>query len=237
MLIKIQRNTLKRRDDVQSLTPVVHRLFAYCVSFSSRLLTLFLIQFLFIQSTMAELYKYLNEDGVTVLDSHVPARYVKNGYTILSNDGRILEVVPRALTQEEIRERDRLLADQQQKEKVEREQKIADQNLLRIYSTPEDVIRARDTKISSIDNFIKTSQGNLQRLEKQKRNLESTLADIERAGRTLPKDPLNRIRNVEIRIRTTQREIGEKRMEMEALEKSFATDLQRVRQLYGSRDG
>ena len=54
------------------------------------------------------------------------------------------------------------------------------------------------------------------------------MADIERAGRTLPKDPLNRIRNIEIRIRTTQREIGEKRAEMEALEKSFASDLQRV---------
>jgi predicted RNase H-like nuclease (RuvC/YqgF family) len=163
---------------------------------------------------------------VTVLDSHVPARYVKNGYTILSNDGRILEVVPRALTEAEIRERDRLLADKQQEE---REQKIADHNLFRIYRTPEDVMRARDTKIASIDNFIKTSRGNLQRLETQKRNLASTLADIERAGRTIPEGPLNRIRNVDTRIRTTQREIGEKRMEMEALEKSFAIDLQRVR--------
>ncbi|MFT6437155.1 MAG: hypothetical protein ACJAVI_005229 [Candidatus Azotimanducaceae bacterium] len=203
---------------------------------SYRLLTLFLIQILFTQSAKAELYKYLNEDSVTVLDSHVPARYVKNGYTILSNDGRILEVVPRALTEEEIRERDRLLAVKQQEEKEEREQKIADHNLLRIYSTPEDVIRARDTKIASVDNFIKTSQGNLQRLEIQKRNLASTLADIERAGGAIPKGPLNRIRNVDTRIRTTQREIGEKRMEMEALEKSFATDLQRVRQLYGSPD-
>lgn len=43
----------------------------------------------------AELYKYTNEDGVTVLDSHIPARYVKNGYSILSLDGRILEVVLR----------------------------------------------------------------------------------------------------------------------------------------------
>ena len=60
----------------------------------------------------AELYKYTNEDGVTVLDSHVPARYVKNGYTILSLDGRVLEVVPRALTDNEIRERDRRLAEE-----------------------------------------------------------------------------------------------------------------------------
>jgi len=205
--------------------------------FVPSLLILLAVQFLFVQSVKAELYKYLNEDGVTVLDSHVPARYVKNGYTILSIEGRVLEVVPRALTEEEIWERDRLLADQLQQEKLEREQKIADQNLLRIYSTPEDVIRARDTKITSIDNFIKTSQGNLQRMETQKRNLEATLADIERAGGSIPKDPLNRIRNVEIRIRSTQQEISEKRTEMEKLEKSFAIDLERVRQLYGARDG
>ena len=85
----------------------------------------------------AELYKYMNEDGVTVLDSHVPARYVKNGYTILSLDGRVLEIVPRALTDEEIRVRDRRLTEDRQSERLAREQKIADQNLLRIYSTPE----------------------------------------------------------------------------------------------------
>ena len=146
-------------------------------------------------------------------------------------------MVPRALTEEEIRARDRMLAAQQQKEKLKQEQKIADQNLLRIYSTPEDVIRARDTKITSIDNFIRTSQGNLQRLERRKRNLESTLASIVRAGGTTPEDPLNRIRHVEIRIRTTEREIIEKRTEMKALEKSFATDLQRLKQLYGAREG
>tara|TARA_A100001037_G_scaffold284564_1_gene291076 strand:- start:328 stop:561 length:234 start_codon:yes stop_codon:yes gene_type:complete len=62
-------------------------------------------------AAQAELYKYTNEDGVTVLDSHVPARYVKNGYTILSLDGRVLEVVERALTDAEIRDRDQRLAE------------------------------------------------------------------------------------------------------------------------------
>jgi len=37
----------------------------------------------------AKLYKYMDEDGGNVLDSNVPARYVKNGYTMLSLDGRV----------------------------------------------------------------------------------------------------------------------------------------------------
>ncbi|MDZ7686728.1 MAG: hypothetical protein U5O39_18595 [Gammaproteobacteria bacterium] len=105
----------------------------------------------------AELYKYTNEDGVTVLNSRVPARYVKNGYTVLSMDGRVLEVVPRALTKEELKARDRRLAEEKRREQERREQEIADENLLRLYSRPEDVIRARDTKLDSIDSFIETS--------------------------------------------------------------------------------
>ena len=31
---------------------------------------------------LAELWRCKNEDGVTVLDSHLLARHVKNGYTI-----------------------------------------------------------------------------------------------------------------------------------------------------------
>ncbi|MFN3236150.1 MAG: hypothetical protein ACE37D_03715 [Pseudomonadales bacterium] len=182
----------------------------------------------------AELYKYVNEDGVTVLDSHVPARYVKNGYSILSIDGRVLEVVPRALTDEEIRIRDAALAEQRAREKAEREQKIADQNLLRIYGSPEDVVRARDTKLASIEGFINTSKGNVARLESQKRSLESQLADIERAGGTISKERLNQIRSIENRIRSNEAEIQEKLGEMNQLRATFSADLKRVRELYES---
>tara|TARA_R110002072_G_scaffold1369_7_gene11387 strand:+ start:79416 stop:80057 length:642 start_codon:yes stop_codon:yes gene_type:complete len=180
----------------------------------------------------AELYKYVNEDGVTVLDSHVPARYVKNGYSILSLDGRVLEVVQRALSDQEIRDRDSQLAEQRAREKAEREQKVADQNLMRIYGTPEDVVRARDTKLASIEGFINTSRGNLARLESQKRSLESQLADIERAGGTIGKNRLAQIRSIENRIRSNEAEIAAKQGEMDELRANFGADLKRVRELY-----
>ena len=40
----------------------------------------------YLNTVAAELYRYKNKDNVTVLDSYVPARYVKNGYAILSLD-------------------------------------------------------------------------------------------------------------------------------------------------------
>ena len=180
----------------------------------------------------AELYRYKNEDNVTVLDSHVPARYVKNGYTILSLDGRVLEVVPRALSDKEIRDRDRRLAEEERLAREKREREIVDQNLMRLYATPGDVIRARDAKISSIDSLIKTQEGTIQRLQSQKRQQESALADIERAGGVIGKDRLARIRTIDSRIAQVESEIRKKEAEKGTLNVSYAEDLKRVKELY-----
>lgn len=182
----------------------------------------------------AELYKYKNEDGVTVLDSYVPARYVKDGYTILSLNGRVLEVVPRALTDAEIWARDRQLAEQNRIDRERREQKVADQNLLRLYSTPEDVVRARDTKLGSIESFVNTQSGNLRRLREQKRQLESSLADVERSGGTISQDVLDRISSIEGRMVQIESETQVKNEEMDVLRSNFAADLKRVLELYGN---
>lgn len=200
---------------------------------SWHLLIMFVLwQLLIASPATAELYRYKNEDGVTVLDSHVPARYVKNGYTILSLDGRVLEVVPRALTDQEIRDRDRELAEAEEVARIKREREIADQNLMRLYSTPGDVIRARDAKISSIDSLIETQRGNVQRLESQQQQLEASLADIQRAGGVVGKDSLARIRAIENRIAQVNAEIDSKLREKQAMELSYSADLKRVKELY-----
>jgi len=185
----------------------------------------------------AELYKYVNEDGVTVLDSHVPARYVKNGYTILRVDGRVLEVVPRALSDEEIRIRDLNLAEERRRNRIEREQNIADQNLLRIYSRPEDVIRVRDDKIATIEFAISTDKGRRSRLQSQKRDMQASLADIERAGGVITSERLSQIRAIDNKMRQNEREIASKLDEMNTLQASYAADLKRVRELYDESIG
>lgn len=197
-------------------------------------IVLIMVMLVISMASSAELYKYTNEDGITVLDNYVPARYVKDGYTILSLDGRILEVIPRALTEEELRDREDTLAESQRLAREEREKIVADQNLLVLYSTPEDVERARDTKLRSIEGFIDTQKGNLRRLEGQKRKLEASLADIERVGGTINQDSLDRINTIEGRMVQINSEISVKRDEMEILRASYAIDLKRVRELYGS---
>lgn len=193
------------------------------------LLPLILMQ----QGWTIELYKYVNEDGVTVLDSRIPTRYVRSGYTILSSDGRVLEVVARALTKEEIIERDRLAA-LELKHRLEREEKeAADANLMRLYSIPEDVIRARDSKLATINGFIKATRTNLQRMVAKKRHFDALAADVERAGGTISQENIDSIQNAAERIEQTEQEISNKLLEIEQVKQAYARDLIRVKDLYG----
>lgn len=183
-------------------------------------------------SAGAKLYKYTNKEGITVLDSQIPPRYAKYGYTILDSDGRVLKVVPGALTPAQEKAREEKLARQKRREEAKKKQEIADQNLLMLYSTPQDVIRARDSKLASIKGFIDTSKGNIERLEEEKRNIESSLANVERAGGKVEKDQVDRIHNINNSVRQIQQEIQDKQNEMVQLRASFAADLKRIRQLY-----
>jgi hypothetical protein len=180
------------------------------------------------------LFKYLNEDGVTVLNNYIPPGIVQNGYTILNEDGRVLEVVPRALTPEELRQREGELAESQSLAQKLKEQKEADQNLLILYSTPEDVERARDTKLASIEGYIRTQKDHLRRMLGQKHWHEANLADMERAGDSIDEESLDRIRVIEGRMAIVNSELEGKLSELDVLRTNYAADLTRVRELLGS---
>lgn len=194
-------------------------------------LVVIMVGMVVVRAESAELYKYIDENGVTVLESTVPARYLKRGYTILSLDGRVLEVVPRALTAQETAEKEMRLAEIKRLDQEEDARIAADLTLLRLYSTPEDVERAMDTKVHSIQGFIDTQKGNLERLKVMKREMEAKLADVERAGGEIRKEPLERIRTLEVRIERIDVEIAGKYEEIDEIRISFGEDLERVRAL------
>ncbi|VTL98770.1 Keratin type II cytoskeletal 75 [Pseudomonas aeruginosa] len=83
-----------------------------------------------------ELYRYVNDKGVVVLDRQgVPPQYIGKGYQVLNDQGRVIRTVPPAPTAEELRQR-----------KAAQAQASSDAQLLRLYSSVEDVDRARERR-------------------------------------------------------------------------------------------
>lgn len=131
----------------------------------------------------AELYRYTDDKGTTVLSRQgVPPEHIARGYEVLNDQGRVVRVVPPAPSAEEM-----------QRLAEEKAKASSDAQLLRLYSTPEDVERARQRKLTELDGLVAVARGNLQGVRIQQANLQSQAADHERAGREVPAHLLAKI--------------------------------------------
>lgn len=171
----------------------------------------------------AELYRYVDDRGVIVLDRHgVPPQHIGRGYQVLNEQGRVIREVPPAPTAEEY--------EQIQAEKA---RAAADRRLLRLYASVEDVERAETRRLAELDSVIGLTQGNLHALRNQHENLQRQAADHERAGRAVPDNLLAQIANLEQEQASLLRDL--KRYEAGRVEarSSFAADRKRISELLG----
>lgn len=175
--------------------------------------------------TAGELYRYVDDRGVTVLSRQgVPPEFIGNGYEVLNDQGRVIQVVPPAPSPEE---RQRLAA--------EKARAGSDKQLLRLYSSPEDVDRARARKMAELDGMIGIVRGNLQSARTQQANLESLAADHERAGRAVPEHLLAQIENQKVERQRLKAEIARYEEIRKRAQASFEADRRRVSELLGRR--
>ena len=80
----------------------------------------------------ANMYRYTDENGQIVISSTIPQEATKRGYDILSNNGRVIETIPPAPTEEEIAAREA----EKQRQKELAEQREQDRALLKRFSHP-----------------------------------------------------------------------------------------------------
>lgn len=174
-------------------------------------------------AVQAELYRYVDDKGVVVLNRQgVPPQHIGKGYEVLNDQGRVTRVVPPAPTQEE---RQRLLE--------AKARANSDAQLLRLYASVKDVERAKARKLSELDSVIGITRGNLQSLRSQQANLQSQAAAHERAGRDVPKQLLTQIDNLNREQTSLRRDIERYEQVRKQAEVSFAEEHRRVGELLG----
>ncbi|WP_137819052.1 DUF4124 domain-containing protein [Pseudomonas sp. 2FG] len=173
----------------------------------------------------AELYRYVDAKGVTVLDRlGVPPEYISKGYEVLNDQGRVVKVIPPAPSAEEM-----------QRQLADKARASSDAQLLRLYSTVDDVDRAQARKLAELDGVISAAQGNLQSLRTQQANLQSQAADQERAGRQVPEHLVAQIDNLKAEQAGLQKDILRYQEGRKQAEASFAADRARLFELIGTR--
>lgn len=172
-------------------------------------------------ASAVELYRYTDERGTTVLSRQgVPPEHIGRGYQVLNEQGRVIRVIPPAPTAEEL-----------QRMQLEKARALSDVQLLRLYSTPEDVERARQRKLAELDGLIGVARGNLQSVRTQQGNLQSQAAEHERAGREVPAHLLAQIENQIAEQARLKSDIERYRALREQSNANFDADLDRLKQL------
>ena len=126
-----------------------------------------------------------------------------------------------------------IVVNQRQRLAEEKARASSDAQLLRIYSEPKDVDRARDRKLAELDGLISVAQSNLHSLRTQQANLQAKAAEFERAGREVPEHLLVQIDNIKAEQAGVEKDIQRYRDNRTAAEATFAADRARLVKLRG----
>ena len=178
-----------------------------------------------------KLYRYKSSQGTVVIDDHVPPDYTKNGYEILNLMGQVLEVVPRELTAEELRNLSSEEALRRKKKKLEDAQLDYDRSLLMRYSDTQDIEAVRDRTIRELAIRRSILYGNVNSNKGQVERQQAKAANIERAGRTVPQSLLDNIEQLKKEIALSEIDITARKAEIETVKQEYQKDIERFRYL------
>ncbi len=119
------------------------------------------------EAAAANTYRYLNDRGQTVYGSTVPPQFVKNGYEVLNENGAVIQVVPRALTEAELAEQEATRAEREAAEAEIQARIDADNLLVRLYRSPDEIARKRDERLTIIDGQMTALLSSYTKLESE----------------------------------------------------------------------
>jgi hypothetical protein len=166
------------------------------------------------------LYRFRNANGSLMISSVLPEQAIYTGYEIIDNRGRVLRVVEPAMPEEERR-------------KMQEEMRLRQQDnqLKRLYPTPEDAERARDRQIASLRLGIDYARGIISQLDGKLAAEVASAADAERAGKPVPEAVQANIELYTRQIREQEEKIAEIEKDIGIVSEEFAPIIRRLREI------
>ncbi len=165
-------------------------------------------------------YRYINSDGVKVIDQQIPPQYVQKGYEVVTARGEVIKVVEPAISGEE--------AEKQQAKRLRDEQLAAwDTELRRRYSSVDDIDAAKKRKLAQVEGSIAILQSNIRNLKKQISQQHARAANSERVGREVPEAVLKTIAALEEELTLTEDQVEQRKEQYRGIDEKYEEDKKR----------
>lgn len=176
-------------------------------------------------------YRYKDSSGTVVIKSSITPDEAKNGYSIITLSGRIVEEVEAEQTAEEYRRRAEEKRLEREAEEAKRLAEERDISLMLRYSTKNDLEAESKRRMSEFDIRISILRGNMLALKDRLEREQHRAANIERAGREVPDSLRTAIVELQQEVLDAEADIAQMQKEKKASADSFASDLERFNYL------
>ena len=176
-----------------------------------------LAMFAFTQSALAQqlYYRYIDEQGLQVVESKIPSQYIANGYDILDGQGLLVERVPPAKSKSEY-------------EREQAEQELFDRfiELKKRYSNVEEIDMARDRRLAGIRINVGVLKGNVSNIKDKIDVLTARAASFERDGREVPEHIRTEISSSQEELRNIADLLKVRQRELDRVNAQFDEDIE-----------
>jgi hypothetical protein len=185
------------------------------------------------EAASAAIYRFVDENGRTVFASSVPQRYIGNGYTVLNDQGQVVEVVPPLPSATAMASRQAEEAQRLQQEQAENAQTEADNLLLRLYREPADITRRRDERLRQVDTQVALASTQLNEANSEKEKVSLVIAGYRLRNEDPPQENLGDLERAERSVAEAEQRIAELNATKDEINASAAGDEARLRNLLG----
>ncbi len=180
-------------------------------------------------SAERKVYKWTDKSGEVHYGDHVPPEYASEERHVMNARGVEVDRIEKQKTPEQ-----QTIADQKARDEIA--QRDRDRNLLNTYVSVQEIERLRDQRLSLVSGQISVTSAFLETLQTRQKKLQTTSMNFRPYNQKPGAPPMpDQIAEDLVRtgndIRAQQQNLRQKRKEEATLRSSFASDIERFKQL------
>ena len=178
-----------------------------------------------------KLYKWVDEDGQIRYGDRVPPQYAKKSNETLNKQGVVIDSKAAAKTKEQIAAEEKLANEKAEQERIREKQARLDRILLDTFTNEDEMVLTRDGKIEAIEAVIRVTKSRTEKIKRRLAKQKLRAANLERAGKAVPPELQQSIREARRQIRYNSGYVSNRRKAQQAIREKFEVDIKRFRVL------
>ncbi len=175
----------------------------------------------------AKMYRWVDEDGSVRYSDQIPPDQVQHRRETLNKDARIIDIVEKKKTAEQLALEKRLAALRQQQEEIIAKQQARDKVLLSTFRNVSDMELALKGKTMAMESQKRLLQANIDRFNQQLQQEQKKAAQFERDGKSVPTNLQHDISKTKQQIEQAEWEMTKHNEKSQLAIQEFEADIDR----------